>query len=235
MTTERIDDEVRGGVSRRSVVKAAAWSAPVIAVAVAAPAATASGGGTLAFAPGPGTLNIDTNNFFYSWTITNSSAGLPIAGPFTIEFNVPFGMQESLPKPPAGQASSPSPTLFGPITVSAPGYAASWIHADGISDAYGNTRTELVTIGDATTQLAAGASIVVTTEWTVPENWLSVGEGGGSVALDRRILTWRSEGTVTAASGTVGSPATFPSWTTDPAVANPASPGGLWAFSTPAG
>ena len=77
--------------------------------------------------------------------------------------------------------------------------------------------------------------LVVTTEWTVPENWLSVGEGGGSVALDRRILTWRSEGTVTAASGTVGSPATFPSWTTDPAVANPASPGGLWAFSTPAG
>ena len=224
----------RGRMSRRTVIKGAAWSVPVIAAASALPAATASGTGTLVFSPGPGVLNSDNDNFTYTWIISNSSATDPISGPFTITFNVPYNIQNSIPKPPNGEASTGNPTLFAPIALNASsGFASNWTHTDGISDAYGNTRTETITIGNASSKLAAGASITVNTIWSVPNNWLSTGEG--SILLNRRIWTWRSGGTVTAASGTIGSPQGFPSWTTDAASENPASPGGLWAFSTPAG
>lgn len=221
-------------ISRRTTLTAAAWSAPVIALAVSTPAAAASvvADGTLNFVPGPGTLNPNTNNFTYNWVISNSSTTSPISGPFTIEFNVPFGIQDSITKPPAGQASASNPTLFAPVAVNAPGYVASWVHTDGISDGFGNTRTETITIGTAATTLEAGDSIPFSSKWTVPENWLSTGDG--SILLDRRVWTWRSEGTVTAGPGANGSPQAFPLWTTQGASENPASPGGLWAFSTPA-
>lgn len=225
--------EQRPLIRRRTAVTAAAWSAPVIALAVSTPAAAASvADGTLTFVPGPGTLNPGTNNFTYNWTISNSSTSGSLSGPFTIVFNVPYDIQESIAKPPAGQASASNPTLFAPVAVSAPGYAASWEHTDGITDGFGNTRTETITIGTASTTLEPGESIPVATEWTVPENWLSTGDG--SILLDRRVWTWRSEGTVTAGAGANGSPQDFPSWTTEAASENPASPGGLWAFSTPA-
>ncbi|MGN8026439.1 hypothetical protein [Microbacterium sp. 22242] len=224
----------RGRMSRRTIIKGAAWSVPVIAAAAAVPTATASGTGTLVFSPGPGALNSDNDNFTYTWTLTNSSTTDPISGPFTIAFNVPYNIQNSIPKPSAGQASASNPTLFAPIAVNASsGYSVGWTHQDGVSDAYGNTRTETITVGNASSKLAAGASITVSTIWSVPNNWLSTGEG--SILLSRRIWTWQSAGTVSAASGTLGSPQAFPGWTTGPATENPASPGGLWAFSTPAG
>lgn len=227
------DSSEKRGITRRTLTVSAAWAAPVIALAVSTPAAAASvANGILAFAPGPGTLNSDNNTFTYTWVISNASTTDPIAGPFTISFNVPFNIQGSIPKPSAGQPSATNPTLFAPVAVSAPGYAAAWTHQDA-SDEYGNTRTEVITIGDAGTALAPGQSISVTTAWNVPENWLSTGEG--SIRLDRRIWTWRSNGTVTAAEGTEDSPQSFPSWTVEPGSENPASPGGLWAFSTPAG
>lgn len=218
-------------MTRRTIVKGAAWSVPVIAVATAAPLAAASGTGALAFSPGPGVLNADNDNFTYTWVISNSSTTDSITGPFTITMNVPYNIQGSIPQPPAGEGTALNPTLFAPVAVNAPGYTATWTHVDGISDDYGNTRTEAVVIGNATTKLAPGASITVATIWTVPSNWLSTGDG--SIELDRRIWTWRSAGTVTAATGTVDSPQSFPSWTTAPASNEPSSPGGLWAFSTP--
>lgn len=58
-----LPDDPSGGLSRRQIVRAAAWAAPVIVLATAAPAAVASGEGNFAdyFNWGTPSLNVGHN------------------------------------------------------------------------------------------------------------------------------------------------------------------------------
>lgn len=87
------------GVDRRTVIKGAAWAAPVVAVAVSAPLAAAS------ITDGYSGLNIRSNNAgtnaefrpneCYVEFVGDGGAGDNVTGPITFTFNVPAGFTAS--------------------------------------------------------------------------------------------------------------------------------------------
>lgn len=231
-TGKRRSDQ-RAPVPRRSLLIGAAWSAPTAIVATAAPAIAASPAGTLEVTPSWVSLRYDQNLFSYSFRITNTASEGDIHGPFTLTYNVPFDRQGSI----ANSASNPQ--LFGIVSFnSSPSLELATDHTTSSNavDSYGNYRAEKYSIGNQSTVLSPGASITLTVQWTIPSNWTSTGDDsdgyhGGQIGLGRRMWTWRTAGSVSARSGASNSPASFPSWTEQAPSENPASPGGLFAFS----
>ncbi|MFK3677831.1 hypothetical protein ACI2IP_08865 [Microbacterium sp. NPDC090218] len=103
-------DEQRAsaGFTRRSVVRAAAWSAPVIAAAVATPLAAASGAAVAVqmspagvtgagFAwPGATVTNTGTTPMTVTWSVDVSPALESLSGPLTGSVTIPPGGSEQV-------------------------------------------------------------------------------------------------------------------------------------------
>lgn len=118
--TTSLPEETRG-LDRRSVVKAAAWAAPEIAVAVAAPMAAASGEPT----PAP-TGSLWENSLNISTSEINRTVG---TGASSIKFDYyPNGTDED-------------PVEAGTYTIGAPTFTLSWTGAGSYAlDESGNLR-----------------------------------------------------------------------------------------------
>lgn len=127
------------GIARRSVVKAAAWAAPVVAVAVSAPLASAS------ITDGSSSLSIATNqrgtwaqfNQASNWVDFESDGGTADTGPITFTFTVPTGFTAL-----NGGAGSPalgSSGVVGDWTYTLAGNVYTFSHAGLTLNSPGNT------------------------------------------------------------------------------------------------
>jgi hypothetical protein len=79
-----------GGVRRRTLVKGAAWSVPVIAVAVATPLAAASEARQLSFTNGPYQINACAD--LAPMRIVVSSGGVPVGAGEPVQVTLPSGL-----------------------------------------------------------------------------------------------------------------------------------------------
>ncbi|WP_262001624.1 hypothetical protein [Microbacterium sp. Mcb102] len=95
------------GITRRSVVRAAAWSAPVIAAAIATPLAAASGAAALTVQPSPATVtgadfawpgatvtNTGTTPLTVTWSVDVAPVLESLSGPLTGTVTIPPGSSE---------------------------------------------------------------------------------------------------------------------------------------------
>lgn len=130
-------DENTSGVSRRTVVKTAAWSMPVIAAAVAVPLAAASGGG--------GTINSEAN---YYWdaeaqgsftTLVAAQDGLRATFSTQISYRaVPWV------SPPDGASLVVVVAFDSPVTLDAGSSLGGWTASPGLGST-GTTFTFTIT------------------------------------------------------------------------------------------
>lgn len=129
--TTSLPEETRG-LDRRSVVKAAAWAAPVIAVAVAAPIASAStnivagffGPGSSANAANPNAVAVGANG-----TLLAIDNGQPILPPDTV---LPTGAITVTITVPYGYELDTSALPLGWIVQSHTGQVYELVHAQGL-------------------------------------------------------------------------------------------------------
>ncbi|MDV8147011.1 hypothetical protein [Arthrobacter sp. B10-11] len=132
-----------GGLSRRRIVKGAAWSMPVIAAAIAAPAASASGGTTTATSAatlGTGITYVQltketlanmnrSGNGPVSFQVVNSGASFngPVSIGITITPDVAGGAD-----PGVGVQTFPNGTVTAPSMSAAKVFTASYAYSGGL-------------------------------------------------------------------------------------------------------
>ncbi|RFA11689.1 hypothetical protein B7R22_18415 [Subtercola boreus] len=115
------------GVSRRTVVKSAAWAVPVISLAVAAPAAAASGAGSIAFSPATYLNPSGLGYTALTGTVTATAGGV-LPAQLAVVYSAGFSGPETTEVDPSTgnftitNVTSPDAVATGTITATASGY-----------------------------------------------------------------------------------------------------------------
>lgn len=163
------------GISRRAVVRGAAWSVPVIAVAVATPLAAASGGGT---------VNSDANYFWDAESEGDYTSLVAAGGGLAATFSTQISYRaDPWVAPPASASLVVVVTFSSPVTLDPASTITGWVATPGL----GSTGTTFTFVG---TPAGFGGSLSFNIIGTVPGTLTST----ATMSLtDGGTTTWAAE------------------------------------------